>query len=197
MLVLIPAVMLAWERLRLLAGFRTPGTGVVHDSVFHLAELALPPAWRPAANLHPSAPIQMLDLIRGRYAIVLSDSRLDFDDTVTLAWHSAATMGSLAESYRVLAIRGPKNRTIGSLSAIQYEWDELHGNTLITRLHTTVEGPRAFHQIVCWATPSRYDRAVFERLLDGFRELPQVVERVEVSTPSYDQSAPASSHTVH
>jgi hypothetical protein len=29
-----------------------------------------------------------------------------------------------------------------------------------------------FHQVVAWSAPSTFDRAVFERLLDGFAEIP-------------------------
>ena len=55
---------------------------------------------------------------------------------------------------------------------MQFEIEGFHDNTWLKYLHTTVEGKRAFHQVIGWATQSRYSREVFEALLDGFAELP-------------------------
>jgi hypothetical protein len=169
-LFVVPALLLLWERLRLTAGFRRPRGGVVRDTAFNLAEIELPPLWRPASNLHSTAPIQALDPLRGRYAIVISDARLDFDAVVGLTWFSETTLGHLAASSRIVAIRGPEQRTVAGLAAAQYELDVLEGHVFTRMLHTSVEGHRAFHQIICWAQYSRYDRKVFEELLDGFKE---------------------------
>ena len=86
--------------------------------------------------------------------------------------HSLRTRKTLGESVRILAMRGPEEREVGGFKAIQYELDASDDLTLLTYLHTTIEGHRAFHQVLAWATRSCFDRATFERLLDGFSETP-------------------------
>jgi dihydrofolate reductase len=143
---------------------------VLGDSELGLAQVTLPAGWMPATDLNDGAWLQALDPLRNRYLVVISESREDFDPAMNLQEHSSRTREALAASVRVLAVRGPEERTVGGFPALQYELDALMDRTLLTYLHTTVEGRRAFHQVLTWATRSWYDRAVFEGLLDGFTE---------------------------
>ena len=142
------------------------------DSELGLAQVALPPGWLPAADLNDGSWLQALDPLRNRYLIVISESRDDFDPEMDAREHSLRTRAALAGSVRVLAVRGPRERQVGGFNAVQYELDALTDRTLLTYLHTTVEGHRAFHQVLTWATRSWFDRQTFERLLDGFEEQP-------------------------
>jgi hypothetical protein len=145
---------------------------VVGDSELGLAQVTLPAGWLPVTDLNDGSWLQALDPLRNRYLIVISESREDFDPLMDAQEHSSRTRASLAASVRVLAVRGPQERQVGGFRAIQYELDALSDRTLITYLHTTVEGRRAFHQVLTWATRSWYSRPMFERLLDGFVEQP-------------------------
>ena len=144
---------------------------VLSDSELGLAQVTLPPGWIPASNLNDGSWLQALDPLRSRYLVVISESREDFDGAMNLQEHSLRTREALAASVRVLAVRGPEERTVAGFPAVQYELDALMDRTLLTYLHTTVEGRRAFHQVLTWGTRSWYDRAVFDRLLDGFSEM--------------------------
>ena len=162
---------------------------VVGDSELGLAQVTLPPGWLPVTDLNDGSWLQALDPLRNRYLIVISESREDFDPQMDVQEHSSRTRTSLAASVRVLAVRGPQERQVGGFRAIQYELDALSDRTLITYLHTTVEGRRAFHQVLAWGTRSWYSRPVFERLLDGFVEQvgpdprPQPVQEAPVEVP--------------
>lgn len=162
---------------------------VVGDSELGLAQITLPPGWLPVTDLNDGSWLQALDPLRNRYLIVISESREDFDPQMDAQEHSSRTRASLAASVRVLAVRGPQERQVGGFRAIQYELDALSDRTLITYLHTTVEGRRAFHQVLTWGTRSWYSRAVFEGLLDGFLEQPgpdprpQPVQEAPVEVP--------------
>jgi hypothetical protein len=170
--ILVTAGLIAlWPNLRRTAAARRPAGGVLRDSVLGLAQLRLPPGWRPATELNEGAPLQALDPLRSRYLLVLSESRADFAATVDLHEHSARTREMLGKSVTVLSVRGPQEREVGGFKAVQYELDATCDATFLTYLHTTVLGRRAFHQILGWATRSRYDRQTFERLLDAFEEL--------------------------
>lgn len=162
----------SWERLRRIRRpWRRPA-GMLHDDETGLAELALPPGWRPARTLNEATSLQAADPLRGRFAIVISESRDDFEPAMDLEEHSARTRAVLASSVQVVAVRGPFFREIGGFDAVQYEMDATHDLRLLTYLHTTIAGDRAFHQVLGWATRSRYKRASFEALMAGFRELP-------------------------
>jgi hypothetical protein len=159
------------------------------DSEVGLAQITLPTGWIPASDLNDGSWLQALDPLRNRYLIVISESREDFDPGMDLQEHSSRTRAALAGSVRVLAVRGPQERQVGEFKAVQYELDALSDRTMLTYLHTTVEGRRAFHQVLAWATRSWFDRPTFERLLDGFAEQagpdprPQPVQSAPVEVP--------------
>lgn len=152
---------------------------VLGDSELGLAQVRLPAGWIPATDLNEGSWLQALDPLRNRYLIVISESRDDFDPLMDAQEHSSRTRAALAASVRLLAVRGPTERQVGGFRAIQYELDALTDRTMLTYLHTTVEGRRAFHQVLTWATRSWFDRAIFERLLDGFIEQPGPEPRTE------------------
>jgi hypothetical protein len=162
---------------------------VLGDAELGLAQVSLPPGWIPASDLNDGAWLQALDPLRNRYLIVISESREDFDPGMDAQEHSSRTRAALAASVRLLAVRGPEERLVGGFRAIQYELDALTDRTLLTYLHTTVEGHRAFHQVLTWATRSWFDRPTFERLLDGFVEQagadprPQPLQAASVEVP--------------
>jgi hypothetical protein len=161
----------SWPNLRRIASIRQPLGTVLADSELGLAQVTLPSGWLPARDLNEGSWLQAVDPLRNRYLVVISESREDFDEAMNLREHSSRTRKELASGVRVLAVRGPEERQVNGFRALQYELDASTDLTLVTYLHTTVEGHRAYHQVLAWATRSRYDRATFERLLDGFEEL--------------------------
>jgi hypothetical protein len=149
-----------------------PQGSVLRDCDLGFAQLTLPRGWKRASDLNDASPLQAIDPIQGRYVLVISESRADFESSVDLHEHSSRTREILAHSVRLLAVRGPEERQVGGFRAVQYELDAAYDATFLTYLHTTVEGRRAFHQVLAWSTCSRYDRTAFECLLDDFVELP-------------------------
>jgi len=161
----------SWPNVRRIAGVRPPLNTILTDTELGLAQVALPFGWLPGRNLNDSSWLQAVDPLRNRYFVVISESREDFDEPMDLREHSARTRRELATGVRVLAVRGPEERQVNGFRALQYELDASTDLTLVTYLHTTIEGRRAFHQVLAWATRSWYDRAIFERMLDGFEEV--------------------------
>ena len=179
----------SWPELWRVAKVRRRTGAVVRDGELGLAQVTLPPGWLPASDLNDSSWLQAVDPLRNRFMIVISESREDFDEGMDLREHSSRTRSELATGVRVLAVRGPEERQVGGFKALQYELEASTNLTLVTYLHTTVEGRRGYHQVLSWATRSWYDRAAFERLLDGFEELPgpeprpQPVQETAVEVP--------------
>ncbi len=175
--ILVAIFVIAWLTASFPQAWRAPKilrrrASVIGDAELGLAQVTLPTGWVPASDLNDNSWLQAVDPLRNRYLIVISESREDFDLGMDAIEHSSRTRAALAGSVRVLAVRGPEERQVGGFKAVQYELDAVTDRTMLTYLHTTVEGHRAFHQVLTWATRSWFDRQTFERLLDGFVEQP-------------------------
>jgi hypothetical protein len=150
-------------------GERGPDDWVLYDE-HGFAELDLPGSWHAFRPKKTETAPQAKQAGRARYVALVSECKGDFADDVTLDAHSEMTRRSLGETVRMINMRGPTYRFVAGRAAVQYEFDALSNSVRLIYLHTTVDGDRAFHQIVCRSTRSQYDRAAFEQLLDGFRE---------------------------
>jgi hypothetical protein len=160
-----------WPAIRDLARFKGRAA-MLRDNGFGYAQVSLPPRWRPTARLNDQAMLQATDPILSRHVIVLSEPRDDFEPSLKLEEHAAMTLETLAASVQVIQVRGPDRRDVDGVPAIQYELEAYHDRARLKYLHTTIAGNRAFHQVLGWAPRSKYNRAAFEQLLDGFEELP-------------------------
>jgi len=171
-LITVSFAVLYRERLRYIARWRPPAGRTLLDEEFRLARLRLPAGWRPARDLNEGAALQAINPLHGRHVIVISEALEDYALEVTVHEHARITLDLLTRGIRVTNVIGPQLRLISGSQAVQYEIEGFHDNTWVKYLHTTVAGRRAFHQIIAWATQSRYSRDVFESILDGFSEEP-------------------------
>lgn len=170
LLVFVLAVL--WSsRFRYVARWWNP-VPTLRDRAFDLAELDLPPGWRPAQDLSEGAGIEAVDLLHNRYVAVMSHSRDDFDARLSIDAFAVQCRDSLTSAFCLLNVRGPEQRTIGGCPAVQFEIEGVYQRTELWYLHTTIMGHRAFHEVTAWALRSSYKRQVFEDLLKGFRERP-------------------------
>ena len=177
-LTLLLAWRTGWLRLSnqpLTASVQTQGNRhacVLADAGLGLAQIALPLGWRAASGLNDQAGIQAVAPLRRRYFIVISDPRADFKPGFTIDQHAERTLATLGESVSIVWTNGPQRGQVGTYETLQFEIEGYSDNTAVTYLHTTIAGPRAFHQVVGWATRSAYDRRALEAVLNGFTELP-------------------------
>ena len=187
------------ERLQRFVPGRQKDARVLVDQSLGLARLELPDGWRQAQDLNETASIEAINALHGRHVIVISDSVDDFVPEMTVYEHSANTRNELTGSIQLISCTGPERRIVGGFDALQYEIEGFFQQTRIKYLHTTIAGRRAFHQILAWATYSRYDRQSFERLLNGFSEPAdlQTEAKAVPPTPEPLHVVPASRYEVH
>jgi hypothetical protein len=187
------------ERLRRFVPGRQPDARVLVDQSLGLARLELPEGWRQAQDLNETASIEAIHALHGRHVIIISDSIDDFVPEMTVYEHSANTRNELAGSIQLISCSGPERRVIGGFDALQYEIEGFFQQTRIKYLHTTIAGRRAFHQVLAWATYSRYDRQSFERLLNGFSEPGDAQTEAKTSPSSTEplHVVPVSRYEVH
>jgi hypothetical protein len=187
------------ERLRHFVPRRHSDPRVMVDQSLGLARLELPDGWRPAHDLNETASIEAVNALHGRHAIVISDAVEDFVPEMTVFEHSSNTRQELTGNIQLISCTGPERRMVGGFVALQYEIEGFFQQTRIKYLHTTIAGDRAFHQVLSWATYSRYDRESFERLLNGFSELPDLQTAVKAAPVQREpiHVTPASRYEVH
>jgi hypothetical protein len=186
------------DRIRRLVPHRPEAGTVLVDRAHGLAKLELPVGWRAARDLNETASIEAMHALLGRHVIVISDSLEDFAPEMTMYEHSVNTRNELTSGIRLIACSGPERSTIGGFECLQYEIEGYFQQTRVKYLHTTIAGRRAFHQVLAWATYSRYDRTAFDRVLSGFTELPEVRETAADNPPAGPlQVTPVSQYEVH
>ena len=187
------------ERLRRFVPGRQKDARVLVDQSLGLARLELPDGWRQAQDLNETASIEAINALHGRHVIIISDSVDDFVPEMTVYEHSANTRNELTSSIQLISCTGPERRMVGGFDALQYEIEGFFQQTRIKYLHTTIAGHRAFHQVLAWATYSRYDRQSFERLLNGFSEPADLQTEAKAAPPMLEplHVVPASRYEVH
>lgn len=136
------------------------------------SQITLPEGWTEDRELHDSAEIQASRRDREMYVIVLSESKQDFQD-LTLEQHSEITRGLLQQSLTDAAVTGPTGvNQINGNPAVQYEIRGAIEGINVAYLHTTVETPNNFHQVLAWTLPSNFERnqAELEQVIQSFSE---------------------------
>jgi hypothetical protein len=135
-------------------------------------QVTVPGGWQEDNTLHKDADLEVAHHPTKMYLIILAESKEDLDH-MTLQHHSDLTRNGLKESITLEQETGPVSLTIDGHPALQYEIRATTQNTKIVYLHTTVETPTYFYQILAWTIPSRYkkDPDTIKKITETFHEL--------------------------
>ncbi len=131
--------------------------------------LQVPANWDDLPELHADAALKVGNKFREEYAIVISEPKTDFEGT--LQKYSEITTGAMRENLENGTISNVQSLTIGGLPAIQCRVSGTTQNIKIIYLHTSIETPDGFHQLMLWTLPSKEATAwpVFERVAKSFQ----------------------------
>lgn len=129
------------------------GTTTVVESSDGSLKMSVPQDWTHQ-ELNDAAEIQVGNADENAYLIVLIEKKDDL-----FGWnierHSFVTLGKLLSDVNLPKISGPKSMKIGDFPAIQYEVRGAASGTNIVYLHTTIETPDLFAQVLAWTVPSK------------------------------------------
>jgi hypothetical protein len=153
------------------------------------SQITLLNGWVEDRELHDSAEIQASKRGSEEYVIVLSENKADFEN-LTIEQHSEITRGLLVESLTDPEITGPTDvTTVGSNPAVQYEIQGTIEGINVAYLHTTVETPTKYHQILAWTLPSSFERnkPELQQVIQSFKE----VEAPAATEPPAESPAPS------
>jgi hypothetical protein len=120
-------------------------------------QLSLPKGWKETHKLHDKADIQAADTSNEMYIFVLSEKKEDFRD-MDIKRYSESTREAFAKSLTAAEVTGPKTLIINGQPAIQYEIRGITQNLPIVYLHTIVETPRHFSQIMAWTLKGLWEK---------------------------------------
>lgn len=136
-------------------------------------QITVPAGWNKKDDLNESADLQAGHRLASLYVIVIKDSKEDMPG-MSIEDHSAITRETLMESLSDTKLSQPQYLTIDNKQALQYEIRGIIDKIKIVYLHTTVESPSHFYQIVAWTLPSRWEKthATLRQVTENFRELP-------------------------
>lgn len=136
------------------------------------SQLTVPVSWKdvPTSLRNDLAVIQLGDLRREQYVIVITMDHNDFEDFDAFA---AASVDGAKQVLDGPEVSQPRNLTIGGLPAVQYEITGKTQGVKIAFWYTMVAGKNAFYQVVTWTLPSRRTEAepTITEVVNSFREL--------------------------
>ncbi|WLQ13362.1 NINE protein [Hahella aquimaris] len=132
------------------------------DNVLRSADgrlsLSVPGRWKKMDDLNEEASLGAGNLFDDAYALILEESRADFEDGYTLTDYSELIVSLMQESlvnhrtlgeWRPLVVNGLPARQVALTGSVD--------GVKVTYLITTVMGEENFYQVLGWTLASRYD----------------------------------------
>lgn len=139
------------------------------------SEIKLSPGWLNDPELNDKAQIQASNRSRQMYLIVLVQNRRDLGKMTTTEY-SKITQGYLTRRLEKSQVTGPTAvRQIGNTLAyptVQYEVRGSLNKIDVVYLHTVVETPTRFVQILAWTPPTAFEQnqPEMQQMIQSFRE---------------------------
>ena len=158
--------------LMLMLAVACSGNGMVlQKSPQGKASVRLPAVWKAVTDLVPNTDLQFSDPDHRRYFVMVSEARKSLKNN-TLEKYSDFTRESILEGLKKRESWGPRYLRIGGLKALQYEIGGVVEGQRFLYLHTIVEGPEYFHQMVAWTHASLKDQnwPLLNQITESFRE---------------------------
>ena len=131
-----------------------------------------PGSWSTMDNLNDEADLQMGNLFKEAYVIVLIDNKQDFDN-IDLQGHSDLTRSFLKEALKNYQESQRVKLDIGGHSALRYRLSGSVDSIKIVYWHVTIETADHFHQMLLWSLPSKFgeNEADFTSVIRSFKTL--------------------------
>ena len=128
--------------------------------------------WKEASGLHQKAQLQATNPYGDMYLVVFSEKK-DKYAGVTLDDYSEVTRGHVIKTLSSPAISRPIQVTIDGNPALQYEIQGYAKSSKIAYIHTSLETPMYFHEIIVWTPADRFQRNHFalESAVKSFKEV--------------------------
>lgn len=123
------------------------------------SQVVLPEGWEPTTDLNPQAQIQAENPEQQIYLIVRAQPRAALG-SLTKEQFSERSRQLLTEQLTQVEQKGPSEKVtqVGQFSALQYEIRGSLNSIGVVYLHTIVETPEYFTQILTWTAPANFQQ---------------------------------------
>ncbi|MEQ1861804.1 MAG: hypothetical protein ABMA13_17945 [Chthoniobacteraceae bacterium] len=157
----------AFREIRAAAQAKTARKPIVSEDGW--VSLQIPGAWKSLPDLNRESMLKAGNVFAEEYLMVFSDPRTDF--TGTLDEFATLTTDRMRGQLQNSSAAEAHPLTIDGLRAIRTLFEGTTGKVRISYLHTSIETPDGFHQIVQWTLPSKKAKAfpIFEEVAASFR----------------------------
>jgi len=134
-------------------------------------EIAVPGGWKSETNLHEDAQVQASHQFSNQFLLVIGEDKGDFDD-LNLDEYCDITIEGMKERLKKPNVGDPIPLVIDKKMAIQREVAGVIDHLKVIYLHTCIESPKYFYQIISWTTATKFKkyRENFEKIAAYFKE---------------------------
>ena len=131
-----------------------------------------PGSWSLRDDLNDVADLQMGNLVKEAYAIIISESKMDFED-LSLQRHSDITRSMLREGLENYNESGPEYLDNTEYPMLRYRLTGTAEGIHITYWHVSIETAAYYHQMILWSLRSKFakNKADFNAVIQSFEVL--------------------------
>lgn len=135
-------------------------------------QITVPGTWRRDPELNAEAALAASNRAAEMYVVVISESKEDFADDVTLDTFTEVTRQHMMSKVADADANPPASVTVSGYPARQYTLRGTVEKFKAAYLITLVQTPGGFHQIIAWTLNSRYDKnfGTLLEVTDSFKE---------------------------
>jgi hypothetical protein len=136
-------------------------------------QMVVPGTWSRDKKLNDVAILQAANPISEMYVIVISESKEDFDDTITLDGYTSLSHDGLAKNVSEAESKPPISIQVSGHSAREFQLSGTVDKIKVVYLCTVVETPTHFYQILTWSLRSRFknNEATLRSVTQSFKEV--------------------------
>lgn len=137
------------------------------------SRMTVPGSWQEMPDLNDEAEIEVGNLFREQYAIVLTESKEDFSDAVDLDRFSQLVTQNLRDGLADASVTAPRPLTVRGRPAVQRVIRGSKDELRVVYWLTAVEGQRNYFQVLMWTLGSRADanEPVYQAVVNNFQEV--------------------------
>ena len=129
--------------------------------------------WEESPDLNGEASMQVNNMVKEKYAIVISEPIEDFAEDITVDEYSNMCKEILLESIKNSKISDVTDTTINGQPAKYYEIKGEVDKIKICYFIANIKGKKGLHQVIGWTINSKYDenKEEIKKVVQSFKEL--------------------------
>lgn len=134
--------------------------------------VVMPATWSLRSDLNSVADLQMGNLFKEAYTIVISENKMDFED-MTMEEHSEITRSMIKQGIKNCVESEPEILDIGVNRALRYQLTGSVDGLNLIYWHVTIETEDHYHQMLLWSLKSKFSNNEddFDSVIQSFEEI--------------------------